>query len=164
MEATVNILSFVLDDDQEELDLIKEMLDKHEMTNYTLFTDPDKFMNNITADIHICIIDHFLPRGKTGLDLCKEIKRVSKDSFVTIITGQTSKDVIIDYLNNCADKYVDKSEDCYLDKLRKFMIEGMEYAQRRLDEIETLKMKREEIKNRRKHFEPHGDELDTDNY
>lgn len=151
--GTVNIFSFVLEDDIDDLQLIEESLKKHGIKNYKLFQNTEDLFNNLTSDIHIVLLDHFLSGGLTGIDVCKKIREVSKDSFIIIISAQQSKDVVIEYLNACADKYIDKSKPGYMHQLREYLDAGLDHAVERLREIETLIKMRKEINERREKFE-----------
>lgn len=150
MTTRLNILSLVLDDDRDILELIEGLLKQHGITSYKLFTKYTDLLEQVNGGIYVCVIDHYLSGGKTGLDVCKRIKESSKDSYVIVMTGQHDIKVVIDYLNSCADKYIDKSLPNYLDLLIKYMNEGLEIAKNRLEEIEILVQKREELKQRRK--------------
>ena len=150
--GTVNIFSFVLENDIDDLYIIEGLLKKHNITNYKLFQKTKDLLENLTADIHIILIDHYLEGGLLGTDVCKEIKKISKDSFVIIVTGQTSMDIVIEYLNSCANKYINKNRPGYLEKLKEFLDDGLAHAVARVNEINTLTTMRQEIKERRKHF------------
>jgi DNA-binding NtrC family response regulator len=153
MEQTINILSFVLDDDADILELIEGLLKENGIHNYRLFSTEKELFDNLTKDIHVCVIDHYLPSAKTGLQVCKEIKSISPDSFVIVMTGQQDTNVVIDYLNACADKYIDKNRKDHLLLLIDYLNVGLEQAKKRLDEITILQQKRERIKERRKHYD-----------
>lgn len=149
MKTRLNILSLVLDDDVEILEIIEGLLKEHGITGYKLFTKYTDLLEQINGDVYVCVIDHFLTGGVTGLDVCKIIKENSKDSYVIIMTGQQDIKVVIEYLNSCADKYIDKHQRDYLDLLIKYVNEGLEIAKNRLEEIEILSQKREDLKQRR---------------
>lgn len=154
MTARLNILSLVLDDDTEILEIIEGLLKQHGIINYKLFTKYTDLLEQISGGIYVCVLDHFLTGGKTGLDVCKTIKENSKDSYVIVMTGQQDIKVVIDYLNSCADKYIDKNRKDYLDLLIKYMSEGLEIAKNRLEEVEILLQKRSELKQRRHLYDP----------
>lgn len=154
MTTRLNILSLVLDDDAEILEIIEDLLMQHGIVNYKLYTNYTDLLEQINGGIYVCVLDHFLSGGKTGLDVCQTIKEKSKDSYVIVMTGQTNIDVVISYLNNCADKYIDKSRRDYLELLIKYMNDGLEIAKNRLEEVEILQQKREELKKRRQQYGP----------
>jgi DNA-binding response OmpR family regulator len=143
----------VLDDDQEVLEIIEGLLKKHSIQHYRLFTSTGEFLRYLTADIHVCVIDHYLPDGITGVEICKEIKAVSPNSYIIIISGQDSKDVVIQYLNACADKYVDKAKPGHLETLIEYLNEGLVKAKQRVEDVELLQRLRRSSEERRKRFE-----------
>lgn len=136
--GNVNIFSFVLEDDIDDLNLIKELLQLHGITNYKLFQNENDLYKHLTGDISVCILDHYLMGGATGLDVCRKIKEKSVDSYIIVMTGQYDRKVVIDYLNIGADKYIDKNDDDRFAKLRMYLNEALAYASRRLEEISIL--------------------------
>ncbi len=144
MIPTIHVLLLALDDDQDMLDIVESVLCGVGIVDYKLFLDEEEFEKHITSGIHICLIDHYLSKGKTGLPLCKEIKSKSPHSFIIVISGQGSMQVVIDYLNTCADRYVDKNKLDHPKQLIKFLEEGLKEAKDRKEEIELLAQKLEE--------------------
>ncbi len=144
MIPTIHILLLALDDDQDMLDLVEPVLHSVGIDDYKLFLEEEEFEKHLTSGIHICLIDHYLSKGKTGLPLCKEIKKKSPHSFIVVISGQGSMQVVIDYLNSCADRYVDKNKQDHPKQLVKFLEEGLKEAKDRKEEIEMLTKKIEE--------------------
>ncbi len=153
MNKTVNILSFVLDDDKDILLIIEDLLKENSITNYRLFHSDEEFLNSMTQDIHVCVIDHFLTGKQTGLDVCRKTKARNKNSFIIVMSGQRDPDVIIAYLNECADKYVDKNKKDYLKTLIDYLKVGIETVVERLERMEKLEHKINAIRERRKQYE-----------
>lgn len=150
---TLNIIFFVLDDDKDLLQLMEELIKKNGITNYKLFTHHEEFMQAITDDIHVCVIDHFLTGGLTGIHICHEIKRRNKDSFVIVMTGQRSFDVAIEYLNTCANRYIDKGKDNYLQLFEEYMNVGLKVAKERIIELQYINERMKKIESRTKQYE-----------
>ncbi|MEJ7611352.1 MAG: response regulator [Ferruginibacter sp.] len=145
MEETVNIATFILDDDQELLDLIKAAVDEAGIKNYKLFTDEGLFLKGLTDEIHVCVVDHFLTK-LTGLDIVKEIKCKNEHSYVIAYTGMFQPKVIIDYINSGIDRFVDKNSNGHLQQLTGFLHEGIASATKRLDFHAFIKCEREKLK------------------
>ena len=61
-------------------------------------------------DIDLAVVDVIMP-GITGIELLREIKRLSPGLKVAIITGCDSKEVVIEALRADADEYIDKPFD-----------------------------------------------------
>lgn len=153
MSKSLNIFFFGLDDDRDLLELMEDLIKKIGIENYKLFTSYKHFIEEMTDGIHVCVIDHLLGAGMTGIDICNEIKRRNADSYVIVMTGQRNFDVVVEYLNSCASKYIDKNRRDYLELFEKYVTMGLETAKKRLEEIEILEQKREEIRERRKLYE-----------
>jgi FixJ family two-component response regulator len=149
--ANVNFGTFILEDDIEMHEVMKDILKSHglEETKYEITGDPDIFLAKIKdSDFNLCILDHLLPHGYTGIDIIKEIKRKNKWSYVIVMSGQTSKLIAIKYLNEGANKYIDKTwsekelkevlgieddyQPTYLDVLVKYLKEAFIEARERI--------------------------------
>ena len=144
MTQEINIATFILDDDIDVLDIIKATIDRAGIRNYKLFTNEEKFISGLTEDIHVCVVDHWLSR-RTGLDILKEIKNKNEASFVIAYTVGTNPDIIIDYLNGGADRFVDKNKANHLDMLTSYLKEGLEIGTRRIEYSSFLKAKKEKM-------------------
>ncbi len=153
MNKPVNILSLILDDDKDILEIIEDLLKENAITNYRLFSLYDEFLNDMTDEMNVSVIDHTLTGGKTGLDICKAVKARNKNNFVIVLTGQINPDVVIDYLNENANRYVDKNRSDYLQKMIEYLKIGIETVKEKLEQNEILEYKIEEIRERRKLYE-----------
>jgi DNA-binding NtrC family response regulator len=144
MQTSVNILTYILEDDVEIHDLIRQLLKEHGIAQFHIYDDPVSFMNDLTADINICVIDHTLKSGLTGVDVIKAVKEKNKRSYVIVMTGQVSYKVVAEYLNLKADKYIDKNEIdstgelTYLDNLVTAILDGFKEAERRVAFVKYL--------------------------
>lgn len=128
----VNIATFVLDDDQDLLDDIKEAIDAAGIDNYRLFTSEDLFLGELNKDIHVCVVDHILPK-KTGLDILDIIKERNKDSYVIAYTGMKDPMLLIQYIKKKINMFVDKNEEGHLQELVKYIKVGIGEAQDSID-------------------------------
>lgn len=138
MDLKVKILSYVLEDDTEMLEMIERLMKAANINEYELFTKPEDMLMHIQSDIVLAAIDHYLDGKFSGLDILKEIKRRNPNSYVIIMTGQQNCKVVIEYLNSGANKYVDKNEKDYLSKLIEYMMEGLQEVGKRIDFINFL--------------------------
>lgn len=143
MNATASILTYVLEDDSDVLDIIKEMLHENGITQYSLFTSPTDFLKDLNSDINICVIDHYLTGGLDGIQVIKEIKAKNEFSYVIIMSGQKNFDVAVAYLNNGAEKYVDKTKPKYLETLIQELQTGFKIADRRIRIVKALESQKE---------------------
>lgn len=133
--TSVNILTYILEDDQEMHEIIKELLEANGIVegNYDITHDPSIFLQHLNSDINICVIDHRLNSNVTGLDIIKEVKKKNEDSYVIIITGQIDYRVVVKYLREGADDYVDKNDSDYLDDLVSAILKGFVKAKQRIE-------------------------------
>ncbi len=139
---TVNIVTFIIDDDPETLGIIKETIEKAGITNYKLFFHEEEFINELTEKIHVCVIDHRLSKF-TGLDILKSVKAKNEYSFVIIYTGFKDPEIIIDYLNQGADRFIDKGRPNHLELLTSYLLEGYKIATNRINFQMFIKSEKE---------------------
>ena len=143
---TVNIATFILDDQADVLDLIKYEIDLAGITNYKLFTDEDEFISGLTDDIHICVVDHRLTK-RTGLDILAEVKRKNEGSFFIAYTVSDNPKIIINYLNGGADRFVDKNSKNSMELLTTYLKEGFEIGLKRMEFASFMRAKRATMNN-----------------
>ncbi len=139
----VNIATFVLDDDPDVLDAVGEAIKRTGLINYKLFTNWGKFVDGLTEDIHVVVIDHLLTE-KTGLDILKIIKQKNDNSFVIVYTGYTKEDTIIDYMNNNANRWVKKSDPRHMELLIEYIQQGLQTSYAKIELIKELKAAKEQ--------------------
>lgn len=61
-------------------------------------------------DIDLIVLDVMMP-GMNGLELLKEIKELNRDCRIVIMTGYSSKDIVVEALRLHADEYIEKPFD-----------------------------------------------------
>ncbi len=146
MEETVNIATYILDDDQDILDIVEEMISKLGITNYKLFTDEQLFLDGLTEEIHVVIVDHFLNES-TGLDIVKMIKDKNEDSYVIVYSGMRDHENIIKYINSGVDGWVDKNAPDHLNDLCTYLKQGLKTAKKKIDLYAFVKEDRQKRQN-----------------
>lgn len=124
----INILTYVLDDNDDLLTLIDQLLRKNNITEYRLFNNAGDFFKEFHDKVHICIIDYYLPGVMTGLEVMQEVLKRNPRCYVIVMTAQDDINVVIKCLNKGARKYVDKRRDNYLHIL-------IGYLQKAINEI-----------------------------
>ena len=131
-----NIGILAIDDDPDALDEIKRAIQATEAaknTEYKLFMAEDELINDLSEDIHLYIVDHFLT-NRTGLDVLKLIKNKNPGSYVIGYSGIKDGDVLIKYIKAKIDDWVDKSKfDGRFNDLVKAIDDGMDIAKARVD-------------------------------
>ncbi len=132
---TVNIAILGLDDDPDDLIFLENVIKKESITNFKLFLKAERFIEGLSDDIHVCIVDHNLGiEGITGLDILRKIKAKNVESFVIAYTGNKQPNLIIDYINSQVNRFVDKNADHALQHLKEFILDGIAQATKRIDE------------------------------
>lgn len=119
-DQPLNIMTLVAEDDEDLIEDLKEVFKKHGFTDCNFFTTGKDFVSALTPDVHICIVDHDLKEGLTGLtglDLICRAKEVNEDCQAIVMTGNHDPKLIIKYINECGVKFwVDKDEPNYMEK------------------------------------------------
>lgn len=148
MPTSVNILTYILEDDEELHQIIKDFLKENNITlgPDDITHDPEVFIAKITQkDVNICVIDHFLSNSMTGLDVCKRVKKKNKWSYVIVMTGQINYKVVVEYIKQKVDAYVDKNSDNYLQDLVNEIKKGFQEAADRVKFMKLLEATAENI-------------------
>jgi YesN/AraC family two-component response regulator len=81
-------------------------------------------------EIDLAIIDVVMP-GLSGIDVMKEIQKLSPGLGIIILTGHSSKDVAIEALKAHADDYIEKPPD--IDKMKDVIERLLEIRREKLD-------------------------------
>jgi two-component system, OmpR family, response regulator len=113
---------FLVDDDKMFLASLKNSLQQQfgsslEVSEYTTGED---FIDNMEGDKpDMVILDYYLndeehPDAMDGIRVLKEIKSVSKDIVVIMLSGQDKLQVAIDSIKNGAYEYIAKSETAFV--------------------------------------------------
>jgi FixJ family two-component response regulator len=85
--STIKIITYVLDDDIDELLLLKEPLQKVCGCDLEMFTDPGDFINAIDQGVHIAIIDFKLSAGVDGIEIGRQVLQKNKLAFLILFSG-----------------------------------------------------------------------------
>lgn len=135
----INIVTYVLDDQEMVLQLIEREFYNEGISHYQLFSNETEFLDAITENVHIAVIDYMLSSiDMTGLDVCKKLLEKNPRCLVIIMSGQSDMDVVIDFMNSGAWKYVRKYEKNYLHKVTDFIKQGVKEISADLDFYKSL--------------------------
>ena len=93
MTQQVKIITYVLDDDFDDLALLKEPLEKVCGCDLELYTDAAKFIEAIELGGHICIIDHQLTASADGIEIGKKVLEKNEDAFLILFSGSAREEV-----------------------------------------------------------------------
>lgn len=109
MKAPLKIEIFAIDDDKNITDILDIIFKMNNVHNYRLFNDPYELLEALNDDVHICVIDYVLGGEMNGLDLIKKIVQHNKHCWFIMLSGQSEKSVIIEYLNSVyGSRYIEK--------------------------------------------------------
>lgn len=130
MEA-INIGIFILDDDKDLLELVKREVDNAGIKNCKLFNDEDEFIAGLNRDLHVCVLDDKLARGK-GSDMLLLIKKKNPGSYAIGYTANKDGDMLISYIKGKVDDWVVKKDGGF-EELIEAIKAGVEIAKARVD-------------------------------
>ncbi|MFC1620935.1 response regulator [Candidatus Omnitrophota bacterium] len=100
----------VVDDDKRVRDSFIHSFDDE--YRIVLAADGQEALNILSHphDIDLIVVDMMMP-GLTGIELIKEIKKINPKHKVILLTGYSSKDIVVEALRSDADEYVEKPFD-----------------------------------------------------
>jgi len=113
-------LIFFIDDDKVILNLLEYTFqsrhDYHVVTYYT----GEECLENLYKDPKLIVLDHVLAGPHedrlNGLETLKEIRKVNKEVPVVILTGQGDDELLSDFMEHGANRYLTK-DDFFIDSL-----------------------------------------------
>jgi DNA-binding NtrC family response regulator len=77
------------------------------------FTNYEDFLRNLKPDVDISFVDFYLGHGKTGLDIIKEIKKISANCKIVIISQSMGVSASLLTLNEGATDFIHKDKDAF---------------------------------------------------
>lgn len=136
---------FVVDDDPVYSMMIGETLKRHELLEFTFFTNAEDCVSSLHEGPDIITIDFHLPDAN-GLELLSKIKKFDSGIYAILISGQKDLEVVVEAYKMGATSYLIKNEDTLveLDNNVKNLISAIKLAQ----EVESL---REQVIDRNKY-------------
>lgn len=129
---TIKILTYLLDDDKDFIDLIDAHFKVRNVKDYLLFTDATKFLNEVTSDVSVCVFDYNL-EGIKGSEIIKQVKKTNPNCFFIIISGYMNEHEMKKSVNAGANRIATKDEPEFLDRLIEYIEEGIEAVRERFD-------------------------------
>jgi DNA-binding NtrC family response regulator len=110
-KPVLNILTYVLDDDEVVLMLIEKAFENAGIKDFKLFTKSNDLLNEEMVP-HIAIIDYMLKEeGINGLDVTKILLKKNPNCYVIIMSGQDNWEVLKGFMNSGARYYVEKKNN-----------------------------------------------------
>lgn len=130
---TINVLTYLIDDDQDFINVIDEYFKLKGVKNYKLYTDPVLMLQEVNGDVAVCIVDYRISTAVTGIDLIKEVKKSNPTCFFIVMSGLLDKNLIAQCVNAGTNKILFKDDPLFMEHLVEFINEGIDTVQERFD-------------------------------
>ena len=105
---------FVVEDDILYLNLINKELEKMGYTNIKSFTTGKEAMHNLDKKPDIALLDYFLEKDYTGMDILKKIKSRFPDTQAIFLTASDDVNIAVDTMRNGAYDYIVKGDTAFI--------------------------------------------------
>lgn len=136
--AMLRIITYVLDDDIEELELLQPYLEKACGVDFLMFTDIDEFISAVAEGVHIAIIDHRLNAGIDGIDVGRKVLDKNPLIFLILYSGSSEKKVWQRATNAGFRGLIDKGDpDCY-EQIEQMIVSQKGAIERRKEVYDSL--------------------------
>jgi len=113
-------LIFFIDDDKVILNLLEYTFQSRHDYDVICYKTGEECLDNLYLDPNLIVLDHILEGSNentlNGLETLKEIRKVNQDIPVVILTGQGDDQLLSDFMENGADKYLTK-DDYFINSL-----------------------------------------------
>lgn len=115
IDKKVNVFSIlktnVLDDDTEMNELLKEVFEMNGLPNVAFYTDSDVFVNDLSENIHLCIVDQVIKGSRLqGIEVVRIIKGRFPKCQIVFVSGTDDPNVLKELLKLRPEGYVDKDQ------------------------------------------------------
>ncbi len=109
---------FVIDDDPVQTEMIKDYLKERYVFTLKVYSDGETALKDIaTMKPEMAVLDYHLnsnnPGAKNGIDVLKEIKKLSPATKVIMFTGEDNINVALESMRNGAYDYIIKGETAF---------------------------------------------------
>ena len=105
---------FVVEDDILYLNLINNELETMGYTNIKSFTTGKEAMHNLDKKPDIALLDYFLEKDYTGMDILKKIKSRFPDTQAIFLTASDDVNIAVDTMRNGAYDYIVKGDTAFI--------------------------------------------------
>lgn len=152
-KPTINILTHLLDDDEDFLILLDKMLVGNIDIEYKIHSTAKSLLEAINEDKAICVIDYDLKDAINGLELMAKILKLNPLSYVIMMSSQQSIEIVTEFYNNDGFRYIDKSAANFskrlIDSINKAKAKVQMYLDFNFELIRTFNNTQETIKDAR---------------
>jgi FixJ family two-component response regulator len=105
----IKIITYVLDDDLEELELLEPFLNRVCDCDFQLYTDVNDFIHAIEQGCHIAIIDFYLNTKVDGIEVGRMVLEKNPLCYLILFSGYDDKKTLIKAMNTGFKYFVDKN-------------------------------------------------------
>lgn len=105
---------FVVEDDILYLNLINKELEKMGYTKIESYTTGREAINNLDKKPDIALLDYFLEKDFTGMDILKKMQKRFPDTQVIFLTGSDDVNIAVDTMRNGAYDYIVKGDTAFI--------------------------------------------------
>ena len=125
MEAIKQLSVFVVEDDRFFSEMIQDFLKENQLFKVSAFSSAESCIEKLGENPDIIVLDYYLdkenPGAINGLDALKQIRKISPETIVIMLSAQHSLNTAAELLNMGAFDYVIKNHNAIrvLDKIIK---------------------------------------------
>ena len=105
---------FVVEDDLLYLTLITKELEKMGYTNIITNNTGKEAIHNLDKKPDIALLDYFLEKDFTGMDVLKKIKKRFPETQVIFLTASDDVNIAVDTMRNGAYDYIVKGDTAFI--------------------------------------------------
>jgi two-component system, OmpR family, response regulator len=105
---------FVVEDDILYLNLINKELEKMDYSNVKSFNTGKEAIQNLDSKPDVALLDYFLEKDFTGMDILKKIKQRFPDTQVIFLTASDDVNIAVDTMRNGAYDYIVKGDTAFI--------------------------------------------------
>jgi len=105
---------FVVEDDILYLNLINKELEKMGYTKIESYSTGKEAMHNLGKKPDIALLDYFLEKDFTGMDILKKLQQRFPDTQVIFLTGSDDVNIAVDTMRNGAYDYIVKGDTAFI--------------------------------------------------
>jgi len=108
---------FLVDDEPVQNEMLKDYLSERFLYELKTFESGEEALQDMNLRPEIVILDYHLnnhlPDAKNGIDVLKEMKKISPETDVVMLSGQDKIDIAVDTMKFGAYDYVVKGESAF---------------------------------------------------
>lgn len=105
---------FIVEDDTMFGELMKMKLEENDAFDVSLFRSGEEMFRELHQQPDIIILDYFLPY-KNGVQIIRELKNLSNDLSIILLSGQKNVEVVVEAYNLGAKNYIIKNENALVE-------------------------------------------------